>query len=187
MNHAMTRIAHKPAIFAAAILLLAAAVGPWPAHAADVSSADLHAIANALTFLDGLPHGGQIMVGVVYASDDTKTQAVQVAAALSAIPGPNQSTFRGEPISVKELGQGGGHLDAALLLPSAVGQSAAVSDAARHRHLLTISTDPSCLESKCCVLMVRASDRVQIVLDTAMANSVGANFSSVFTMIVERR
>ncbi len=30
MNHAMTRIAHKPAIFAAAILLLAAAVGPWP-------------------------------------------------------------------------------------------------------------------------------------------------------------
>ncbi len=151
-----------------------------------MSSADLHAIANALTFLDGLPHGGQIMVGVVYASDDTKRRRAGRRRA-ERDPGPNQSTFRGEPISVKELGQGGGHLDAALLLPSAVGQSAAVSDAARHRHLLTISTDPSCLESKCCVLMVRASDRVQIVLDTAMADLVGANFSSVFTMIVERR
>jgi hypothetical protein len=35
--------------------------------------------------------------------------------------------------------------------------------------------------------MVNSAGRVRIVLDTAMANSVGANFSSVFQMMVERR
>jgi hypothetical protein len=52
---------------------------------------------------------------------------------------------------------------------------------------VSVSSDPACLDAKCCVLMVQAGSNVNIVLDTAMATATGAHFSSVFTMMVKRR
>jgi len=185
----MTRRRRKRAALVAAASLFASLLCAPDALAEKVTHADLQAISNALGFLNGLSRGAPIVVGVLYAPDgaDAKQQAVQTAGALEAIPGPNQSSFRGEPISVKDLAQSSTHLDAVLLLPGAESQAQAIAEAARHRRLLTISTDPSCIDAKCCVLMVRTTGRTQIVLDTQMADSVGANFSSVFTMMVERR
>jgi hypothetical protein len=53
--------------------------------------------------------------------------------------------------------------------------------------LVSISNDPACMDAKCCVLMVRTVGGVEIVLDTQLAEAVGAHFSSVFTMMVKRR
>jgi hypothetical protein len=43
------------------------------------------------------------------------------------------------------------------------------------------------MDARCCVLMVQAGSSVNIVLDTALADAAGAQFSSVFTMMVKRR
>ncbi len=65
--------------------------------------------------------------------------------------------------------------------------SADVSDYVRQNRVVSISSDPACLDAQCCVLMVRSGSGVDIVLDTAMADAAGARFSSVFTMMVKRR
>ena len=74
----------------------------------------------------------------------------------------------------------------ALALPGAA-NAQAIADIVRRRHVISISTDPACLDSKCCVLMVHAERKVEIVLDTALADAAGAHFSSVFAMMVKRR
>ncbi len=185
----MAQKACRGALFWAAGMALATLLAAPTACAGEVTGADLRAVANALGFLDGLPHGGPIDIGIVYAPDngDAKIRAAQAATLLSGMPGPNQSPLRAQLLTVKDLTETGYHVNAVLLMPSAVGQAAAISDAARRRKVLTVSTDPSCLASGCCALMVRADGRVQIVLDTAVADAVGARFSSVFKMMVERR
>ena len=166
-------------------VLIAALSLAAPAVADEITAADLHAIANALGFLSGLPRGAPITVGVVFGTDSKA--AAQTAAALEAIPGPAQSSFKTIPVAARDLMRAPGHLDVVLIMPDAAGQAAAVADAARHRKLVTVATDPSCLEQDACVLMVHTAGRVHIVLDTPLANQVGANFSSVFTMMVERK
>jgi len=167
-------------VFAAALGLSSPAL-----CADDIPPNDLHAIVNALGFLNGLPHGAPITVGVVFGADNKA--AAQTAAALDAMPGPAQSSFKTVVIAAKDLGHAPAHLDAAIIMPDASAQAALVADAARHRKLVTVATDPSCLEQDACVLLVRSGARVHIVLDTQLAGAVGANFSSVFTMMVERK
>ena len=155
----------------------------------DVSVADLQAAARALGFLDSLPRDGTIVVGIVYAprSSESKARAGQIAVWLNTFPGPNKSVFRTKIISIADLAQSGDRLDAIFLLPGLAGDAAQIVDVTRRRHLVSISNDPACLEANFCVLMVRADPSVEIVLHTAMAEAVGASFSSVFTMMVKRK
>ncbi len=160
------------------------------AHAgADVSLADLQAATRAIGFLQNLPHDGSIVIGVVYAqqSPESKALAAQTAATLASLPGPNKSTIRTKLVSIESLAQTNDRLDALFLLPGISSNGPAIGDAIRRRRIISISNDPSCLDSNCCVLMVRAKPEVEIVLNTAVADAVGANFSTVFAMIVKRR
>lgn len=173
------------AVVAAAIALLgrpATALG-------DISTDDLQAIARSLGFLDTLPKDGTIAVGVVYAGDSAAA-AGRTAERLNATQGPNSATFKAQGVAVGALAGTTERLDA-LLLESGVCTDPAnaqkIADAVRQRHLVSISTEPACLESKCCVLMVHTDRKVEIVLDTAMADAVGARFSSVFAMMVKRK
>jgi hypothetical protein len=174
-------------LVAAALLLLDGGSG---AHAAsDVTGADLQAAARALGFLEALPHDGTIAVGIVYAAatPDGKAQASQAAERLRNIPGPGTASFQPTLIPVETLGQSLDHLDALFLMPGVLGSAPAIAEVARRRRLITISDDPACLEARCCVLMVRAERRVEIVLDTEFADAVGAHFPSVFMMLVARK
>ena len=179
----------RRAIFAALVSPLILYLVSASVRAEGVTPADLQAVTNALGFLNNLPRGGSIVVGILYGSDtaDARANAAQVASALNSLRGPNQSSFRAVIMKVRDLTTAVRHLDAVLLLPGTLCHAAAIGVSARRLHVITISTEPACLDAKCCVLMVHSADRVRIVLDTAMAQSVGANFSSVFEMMVERR
>jgi hypothetical protein len=160
------------------------------ARAADiVAPADLQAATRSLGFLDSLQNRSTISIGVVYGAGvrDGKNSATQTAGALSTMSGPGSSTIRANIISVDELVQNTQHFDALYLLPGVVTNGAQVADAVRRQHVVSISSDPACLDAKCCVLMVQAGAGVNIVLDTALADAAGAHFSSVFTMMVKRR
>ena len=171
-----------PAI-AIALLLNAA-----PLRAADspaVSLADLQAVARSLGFLDTLRRDGTVVVGIVYATSGGRLSAAETAERLRSIPGPNAASFRPELIAASELSQFSGRLDAVLLMPGA--SSETVADVVRRRRIVSISSDPACLNARCCVLHVRTGGGVEIVLDTALADAVGARFSPVFAMMVKRR
>lgn len=171
----------------ALILGVTAISRAWAAE--DVSLADLKAATRSLGFLQNLPRGGSFNLGIVYApgSANGKLLSQQVAERLRGLPGPNESDLKPEAIAVNDLTGHAAHLDALYLVPGATTNAAAIADVAKRRHLLVISNDPACLDQRCCMLMVRDGGKVEIVLDSELAQSAGIAFSSVFAMMVKHR
>ena len=176
--------------------LLAAALlfGLWgTAHAATaadgVSTADLQAAARALGFLETLPDDGIVVIGIIYSAEVPyqKILAAKVAERLNVIPGPNSAHFRTEIIALDDLTSFANRLDGIFLLPGVLAEKTAITEVLRPRHLVSISNDPAYVDANCCVLMIRSGRRVEIILNTQLANAAGLHFSSVFTMMVKRK
>jgi len=167
-----------------ALLLCAAS-----ADAMEVAPADVQAAVRTLGFLDSLQHRTSIAVGVVYRAGDaeSKTLAQRTAAILAATKAPNGSSIDTSVLAVNELEQTGRRFDVVFLVLGVAENGRPVAEFVRRQHVLSISNDPACLMMQCCVLMVRAGARTEIVLDTALAEATGSTFSSVFMMMVKRR
>jgi hypothetical protein len=160
------------------------------AHASgSVVLADLQAATRSLGFVDSLHNRATISVGVVYGAGvrDGKNSAALTAGILSALRGPGTSAIRANILSVDELAQNAKHFDALYLMPGTAASGAQLADAVRRLQIVSISSDPACLDARCCVLLVQAGAGVNIVLDTALSAAAGVQFSSVFTMMVKRR
>jgi len=165
-----------------------ALVAAYPAQAADdVSLADLKAATRSLGFLQNPPKSGGYAIGVVYApgSANGKTLSQQAADRIRSLPGPHDGGLKVESFAVSELAGHADRLDALYLVPGTSGS--AIADIARRKHLLVMSNDPACLDQRCCMLMVRDNGRVEIVLDTELAQSADVSFSSVFAMMVKHK
>jgi YfiR/HmsC-like len=159
---------------------------------AEVSTEDLQAIARTLGFLETLPHDGTLAVRVVYAPAQPDAAAVANATAekLNAIPGPNSATFKARSVPFAGLADDQDRFDVLILAPGTCSDAAAaqpVIDAVVRRRVVSVASDPACLDARCCVLMVRTGHKVEIVLDKALADSAGLRFSSVFAMMVKRK
>ncbi len=181
---------HRVAKIAAGVAISTTLVMASPARAADsVALADLQAATRTLGFVDTLQNLSTISIGVVYGPGvrDGRNSAGQTAGTLATMHGPGSSSIRANAVSVEELAQSTQHFDALYLLPGLAANGAQIADAVRRRHVVSISNDSACLDAKYCVLMVQAGSGVNIVLDTTLASAAGAQFSSVFTMMVKRR
>lgn len=170
---------HIPAAITAAVTLL----GVTCSSAADLSAANFKAISNALSFVEGMPRSSVIQVGVVFGSDNKAAE--QAARQLEATPSSLESIFKATPIADRELGREPRHLNLLLVMPDASGRF--VSDFARREKVISIGLDPSCIDEGSCVLMIQSQGRIHVVLQTRLADAVNAKFSSVFTMMVERK
>jgi hypothetical protein len=180
--------AFVPLTLAAILALGIAAI--FPASAADdVSLADLKAATRSLGFLQNLQRGGTFTIGIVYpaGSSEGKVLSQQVAERLRGLAGPNASSLKPEPIAIDDLADHPEHLNALYLVPGASGNAQPIIDVARRRHLLVMSNDPTCLDQRCCMLMVRDAGKVEIVMDSDLAQSAGISFSSVFAMMVKHK
>jgi hypothetical protein len=173
------------------ILMLCAMLAAVPrASAMDQASIDnVQAAMRTLSFLESLPQDGPIVVGVVYPPDIPNAQAIAEGTAqlISTLHGPNGRPLQPHLISTSELSQFQGHLDVLFLVVGASIHSAVILDSIHRHHLVSLSDDPLCAETQCCVITVHAGPRVEISLNTALADAVGARFSLVFTMVVKRK
>jgi hypothetical protein len=174
------------------LLLVVMLFGVVPsAHAAadQVSVENLQASVRTLNFLESLSKEGIIVVGVVYPADvpTAKSLAVNTAKVISTLAGPNSRTLQPTILSTTDLAQFNGHLDVIFLVAGACKHPELVLGALRRLHLVSISDDPACVDTNCCVLMVHTVGRVEITLNTALADAVGARYSLVFTMVVKRK
>ena len=180
-------IAKKPILVLTLFVMLAGVRG---ASAMDQASIDnVQSAMRTLSFLESLPKDGPIVVGVVYPSDIPNAQAAAEVTAqlIGTLHGPNSRTLLPHLISTNELSQFQGHLDVLFLMVGASSHSAVILDCVRRHHLVTLSDDPLCANAQCCVITVHAGPRVEISLNTALADAVGARFSLVFTMVVKRK
>ena len=184
---------HGPSRRHAALIAIAGLCAAFAGPArAEVSTDDLQAIARTLGFLETLPIDGTLAVKVVYAptQPDAANVANETAGKLNAIPGPNAATFKAKSLPVDGLAADQDRLDILLLAPGTCSDTAAAApilDAVRRRRVVSIASDPTCLDAQCCVLMVRAGRKVEIVLDKALADSAGLKFASVFSMMGKRK
>jgi hypothetical protein len=172
-----------------AALLLIFEIAPR-ADAMDPISADnVQAAMRTLTFLESLPQQGPIVVGVVFPSDVPASHAAAEATAqlIATVHGPNSRALRPRLIPDDALAQFDGHLDVLFLVKGISRHCASIVDVMRRRRLVSLSDDPSCADMGCCVVTVRAGQRVEISLNTALADTVGAHFSLIFTMVVKRK
>ena len=161
-----------------------------PALAADdVSLADLKAATRSLGFLQNLPRANEFVVGIVYLSGSpgNKSLAQQAAERMRTLPGPKDTGLKAEMIALGDLANYTDRLDALYLLPGTAANPSPIVEVARRRHLLVMSNDRTCLDQRCCMLMVRDNGRVEIVLDTELAQSADVSFSSVFAMMVKHK
>ena len=165
-------------------------IGVRRASAMDqASSENVQAAMRTLSFLESLSQNGPIVVGVVYPSEIPNAQAAAEATVqlIGTLHGPNSRTLQPHLISTNELSQYQGHLDVLFLMVGASSHSVGILDYIRRHHLVSISDDPLCASAQCCVITVHAGPRVEILLNTALADAVGAHFSLVFTMVVKRK
>jgi hypothetical protein len=159
------------------------------AHAADPISIDnLQAAVQTLNFLESLPKEGPIVVAVIYAAEiaNSQQQASEAVKAISTMRSPNNREVQAVGISIDDLSRYAGHLDVIYLLSGASNHSGAIVTAIRRLRAVSISDDPACETTKCCVLLVRSAQRVEITLNSALADTAGARFSLVFMMVVKR-
>jgi hypothetical protein len=180
-NHSLSKL-----ILALAVVIFGVAPN---AHAAEPVSIDnLQAAMQTLNFLDSLPKQGPIFVGVVYASEisNSQVQAAEAAKAIGGMRGPNNREVQAVAVSVDDLSRFAGHLDVIYLSLGASNHSDAIVAAIRRLRAISISDDPACMVTKCCVLLVRSAQRVEITLNSALADAARARFSLVFMMVVKR-
>jgi hypothetical protein len=159
------------------------------ANAADPISVDnLQAAVQTLNFLESLPKEGPVLVAVIYASEIANSQqlAAEAVKAIATMRGPNNREVKAVGISIDDLSHYAGHPDVMYLLIGASNHSDVIVTAIRRLRAVSISDDPACETTKCCVLLVRSAQRVEITLNSALADAAGARFSLVFMMVVKR-
>jgi hypothetical protein len=171
------------------LLVLALGFGRSADALDPVSIDDLQAAMRTLSFLESLPTQGAIVVGVIYAADIPGAQAlaVETANTLGGMRGPNSRMLQPVVLSLSDLNKFEGRLDVIFLTAGVSKYPGPILGAMNRLHLVSISDDPVCMDTRCCVLLVRTGQRVEISLNTSLANSVGARFSMVFMMVVKRR
>jgi len=173
------------------ILLLALTLGTArSAEALDpISIGNIQSAMRTLGFIESLPAQGPIVVGVIYAPDIPGAQALaaETAATIGALHGPNSRTLQPFVLSATDLNTFHGRCDVIFLTAGVSRQPERILGAMGRLHLVSISDDPLCIAMRCCVLLVRTGERVEISLNTSLAAAVGARFSMVFMMVVKRR
>jgi YfiR/HmsC-like len=170
------------------LLVLLFGILPYAGAAEPISIDNLQAAMQTLNFLESLPKEGPVTIGVIYASEipNSQTLATETAKAIGAMRGPNNRDVQTVALSIDDLSHYAGHLAVIFLLFGASNHADAIMTAVRRLRALSISDDPACLATKCCVLLVRSAQRVEITLNSALADAAGARFSLVFMMVVKR-
>jgi len=182
---------HIAGVPTAFITLLVMLYGFAPrAHAIDqLQIENLQAAMRTLSFLESLPKEGTIIVGVIYPFDIPSAEALakETANVIGTMRGPNSRLLQPIVLSTNKLIQYAGHLDVIFLVAGTSRHSDVIVDVIHRYRIASISDDLACIDAKCCVLMVRTGQRVEITLNIALADGVGARFSRVFTMVVKRK
>ena len=173
----------------ASMFALAMVFAAGGARAGDQPSAeDIDAISHTLGFIEGMPHDGTIRIAVVYdgKAEHGRSDALRVAGAIAAAPGPGAARLGAVGIDAADIGKTS-NVDALLLLPGLKDFAQAITTAAAARHLPIVSTDPQCIEQQLCVLWVQAQPRVSVTLNTKLADALSVRVSPIFAMMVTRK
>jgi hypothetical protein len=153
------------------------------------STKDLEAVAHTLGFVEGIPRIGTVKIGIVYDPDDidAAARAQDVALRLSKAAGPGSSDIAATTVAANALDRSAASFDALFIMSGGGKLTGMIVAEATKQRLVTISTDPACLELRSCVLSVQGEPSVSVTLDTGLASDLGVKISPIFAMMVKRK
>jgi hypothetical protein len=170
---------HKRKWLPVAGLVLALAA---PALSYADAAKNLGVAGRALTFLENGPSGAAVL-GVVF--DPSKPASVAEKNAVMAAIGSGYAagsvTLTGKAVEASAVSGVSGV--AALYVTTGVSY-AAVGAAAKAKKLVTVGSDPACVNSGDCVMGVSTDPKVEITVNHAAAAAVGASFKAAFRMLI---
>ncbi|MEZ5848668.1 MAG: YfiR/HmsC family protein [Geminicoccaceae bacterium] len=148
---------------------------------------DLEVVARSVGFLTEKPRG-EVMVGVV--ADPAVMQSLEEAKSIEAlidsgIRGPAFS-FRAISIFTNQLADLQ-DIDMLLVTKGLSEHHQSIFEAASRLGILTVSTDESCVDSGHCVMWVKGSPSVRIVVNRAAARASNISFQTSFRMLITER
>lgn len=133
-----------------------------------------------LTFLENGPTGRTI-IGVVFdpANPGSVAEKNTIMAAIGDGYSAGAVTLVGKPIEAGADGR------AKVLFVTRGVDYAAVGSDARAKHIITIGSDPACVQSGACVVGVSTDPTVEIIVNHRAAAAVGASFKAAFRMMIQ--
>lgn len=150
---------------------------------AEVDVKDVQVIARSLGFVNGLP-GDSIAVAVLYdpARPATAADADRFVALLGQGAKAGSATLAPKKVAVGELGAQAAPV---VLLPEGMAAHfETLRAAARGRGMVTVTTDRTCAEKGACVMAVRSTPKVEIVISRAAGTEAGVAFKQAFKMLI---
>lgn len=149
----------------------------------------LKAVAQSLSFLESGPDDGTFALAVVYSptTPSASVEAAEISRKLSKLQGPKRTRLAAAAYSADALFETRDRIDGLLVLTAPGAEADALAAFIKRQRVLSVSSDPTCLAIGTCVLLIKTGRSVDITLNTGLASDVGAEFSSVFTMMVTRR
>lgn len=126
---------------------------------------------------------GATPVAVVHAAGDAASEAdaSQIARALSAAS-VNGISFKPQLVASNDLGAIA--RSRVVFIAARTPNQAAIFNASSKAHAVTISFDMGCVDTGHCVVGVRTSPKVEIVVSRAARQASDVRFSQAFLMLV---
>jgi hypothetical protein len=164
-----------------ALLLLLAGADPRAALAASLSPAEVQVLGKTLAFVQPLPSGATT-IAVVYARGDAAslTDAGQIAAAIGDGVRVGNVVLKPQVVDLAALAT----IDAAVIVTAAGANGDAVMQASRALHALCVTADLAAVQAGTCIMTIRSSPRMEIILNATAARSAGVGFPVAFHMMV---
>jgi hypothetical protein len=170
-------------MLALACCLVATSAADWAR--ADIAAKDAQVIGRVLGFLEN-PPTGTVELGIVF--DPARSESVAEAEKLRIILGDGLTSGKAriKPRLVAIADIIGTHSVVAFFVTRGLGDGVdAVADAARQRHVPTITNDPACTYSGRCVISATTEPTVEIVVNKAAAEATGTKFATFFRMLIK--
>lgn len=150
----------------------------------EITTMDLQIAARALSFMEN-PLSGELRAGIVYSDDSARS--VREANELQRLLGGGMRIGNVEllPVRVEAADVRGADVDLFLLVENAgAAGAAAVAAASAAKRVPCITKDLAQVRAGACVMGVRASPKVEILVNRDAAQASGTAFATVFRMMV---
>lgn len=158
-------------------------------HSGDVfatESKDIKALSKAVGFIQGGPTG-DVEISIVF--DPTNRESSEHASNIMQVStqegGLNKVKFVAKKVPYTNID----FINSKIIFVTRgmEGKYQAILDRAVKIGAITVSTDENCLNKGACVLVVKTEPDIDILVSMSVADKIGVEFSSAFSMMITKR
>ncbi len=170
------------------VLLAFLTLGLGATHAYGSMAEEVELLSKSIKYIKGIESGGEgLTIGVVYSKGSAASleQAELFVRELSASDSAKTFGLTPELIAVEDL-EKAPDLQLAYVSSHLNKHFGRIYQYAREHKIFTVSTDKSCVETRCCILSFDGSAGLNIFLNQSNLRALGFGINAAFKFMVRR-